>query len=690
MTVVTWDRPGLRRFAPRPLRLQLPSVPGAAILEAAASLSITAGLIHVFAAVGHAGEWRLAGAFFGAVAVAQVAFAFGLLRSPTRWMLMNGIGANAALIALWAVSRTTGMPFGPHAGVAEAVGSLDVAATALEVASIVALGMLLRHPAVAVARSAATRRSLAAAVVALAALTSASASAVAHVDTETAHIDEMTRMTQEASHSPGDADEESMEEHDGSEERTSCDAPVGAPATIAPNGEPQSAVAIVVAEDGRIVLLDPATNARSVIVTLDADCWAADPQFAGEDRVAFMYESSIWLVELSTGRIDKVLDRGDGWISSYDVNAGRVFAALEDNGEGVSSLYITSILDGLPAQVRRFTDGSMEVCGGWPQEVRFSPDGTMLSVQRMPAGGIKTHILRLDGSDVIDPIDGAAMAVWLADSSGVVFEDVGADRVTKLTLATGRRTTFALDGDIGEGALSPDGSTIAFGGYFSAGIDLLDLTTGKHRRLVENFGEPLWLDGSTLAATEQEPCEDCMEGRTGGDIVAVLDSDGSQVRTLALKNTYNADTLVRAPESLEDLTGSQAAAPTVTAPNDHKVTVLQRLTFTLGAHDPDSSSITFTATGLPRHARFDAASRTFTWRPRPGQEGTWIVTFTVTDETGRADSARVRIDVLTVKEHLECALLASCGAADRALAAVPPHASATSQDAGRAEARWRL
>ena len=53
------------------------------------------------------------------------------------------------------------------------------------------------------------------------------------------------------------------------------------------------------------------------------------------------------------------------------------------------------------------------------------------------------------------------------------------------------------------------------------------------------------------------------------------------------------------------------------------MSVDQRLTFTV-ARAPSGA---FKASGLPKHATFDPVEGRFTWRPRPGQEGVWLITF---------------------------------------------------------------
>lgn len=114
---------------------------------AAAALSLVAGWIHVFVAPEHFEEWIGYGVFFVVVSVFQTAFAFLLLARtpPRRDLLWAGILGNAAVIALWAVTRTLGVPFfGPAAGEVEAVGALDAISKAAELGLVVCLLQMVR------------------------------------------------------------------------------------------------------------------------------------------------------------------------------------------------------------------------------------------------------------------------------------------------------------------------------------------------------------------------------------------------------------------------------------------------------------------------------------------------------------------------------------------------------------------
>ncbi|MBA3952926.1 MAG: hypothetical protein H0X57_13740, partial [Rubrobacter sp.] len=115
------------------------------VVRVAVGLALGAALVHVWAMPGHFAEWWGYGAFFLLVAVAQGLYGLALLVRPGRALFFLGIGGNLAVVALYVVTRTVGVPFfGPHAGEVEAVGITDSVATVLEVALVVALGALSR------------------------------------------------------------------------------------------------------------------------------------------------------------------------------------------------------------------------------------------------------------------------------------------------------------------------------------------------------------------------------------------------------------------------------------------------------------------------------------------------------------------------------------------------------------------
>jgi hypothetical protein len=111
-----------------------------------AAASAVAGLIHLSVAGPHLREWWAFGAFFIGAGAAQLAWALLVSVRPSRRLLVLGLAGNAAVIALWALSRTAGLPLGPEAGTAEAATSIDLAATALELAIVIGASWKLRRP----------------------------------------------------------------------------------------------------------------------------------------------------------------------------------------------------------------------------------------------------------------------------------------------------------------------------------------------------------------------------------------------------------------------------------------------------------------------------------------------------------------------------------------------------------------
>ncbi len=116
----------------------------ARVLYAAAALSLLAALIHLWVTPEHFEEWWGYGAFFLVAAAAQVLYAPLVLVWPTRTVLLLGIAGNLAIVVLYLLTRTVGIPlFGPGVWEVEGVGFVDLCATASEVGITVALGAAL-------------------------------------------------------------------------------------------------------------------------------------------------------------------------------------------------------------------------------------------------------------------------------------------------------------------------------------------------------------------------------------------------------------------------------------------------------------------------------------------------------------------------------------------------------------------
>ncbi|MDQ1445086.1 MAG: hypothetical protein QOI20_1550 [Acidimicrobiaceae bacterium] len=133
-------------------------------LVLAAVLSLAAGAIHFAFAPEHFAEHASHGAFFLGLGLFQVGWAVWALLRPGRLVAAVGL-LNLAVVGVWLVSRTAGLPGEP----VEAVGFPDALASAVEV-GVVGLGLMalvrgvgrprLRAPVVAVVATVATALTL--------------------------------------------------------------------------------------------------------------------------------------------------------------------------------------------------------------------------------------------------------------------------------------------------------------------------------------------------------------------------------------------------------------------------------------------------------------------------------------------------------------------------------------------------
>jgi hypothetical protein len=135
--------------------------------------SLGAGIIHLAAVSEHAAHWWLHGVFFLVLAVVQIGWAVQTMeRSPLPVPRLYA-AVNAAVIGVWFVSRTTGLPVGPEPWEAAAVGTADLLCSALEAVMVVLVVLTMRRPQVeeSAALTKTQRRMVAAGAVVAAAVT---------------------------------------------------------------------------------------------------------------------------------------------------------------------------------------------------------------------------------------------------------------------------------------------------------------------------------------------------------------------------------------------------------------------------------------------------------------------------------------------------------------------------------------
>jgi hypothetical protein len=109
-----------------------------------AALSAAAGGIHFAVTKEHLAENWLFGLFFLALGIWQVLWALFEITGPSPTLHLRGAETNVLVVLIWGVSRTVGLPIGPHPGHPEPVGLADIVATLLEVALVIGCMALVR------------------------------------------------------------------------------------------------------------------------------------------------------------------------------------------------------------------------------------------------------------------------------------------------------------------------------------------------------------------------------------------------------------------------------------------------------------------------------------------------------------------------------------------------------------------
>jgi hypothetical protein len=109
------------------------------VLVLVAALAFIGALIHVGAAVDHWEQYHLYTLVFSSLAALQACWALLILRGASGRVLALGCILQAGIVALWAVSRTVGVPLAPAAWTPEEIGIADLAETIGELATVLAV-----------------------------------------------------------------------------------------------------------------------------------------------------------------------------------------------------------------------------------------------------------------------------------------------------------------------------------------------------------------------------------------------------------------------------------------------------------------------------------------------------------------------------------------------------------------------
>lgn len=109
----------------------------------AVSLSLTAGFVHLWGTSEHLAVWWGYGAFFVGIGLAQTFYGFLLLWNPHPLFHVAAIWGNVGIIVVYVLTRTSGIPLGPHATVIEDAGLFDMTTTVMELVLVIVVVSML-------------------------------------------------------------------------------------------------------------------------------------------------------------------------------------------------------------------------------------------------------------------------------------------------------------------------------------------------------------------------------------------------------------------------------------------------------------------------------------------------------------------------------------------------------------------
>jgi hypothetical protein len=110
-----------------------------------AALLVGPAVIHFGMIPSHSSESLVEAVGFAVAGWLGVLLAIGFIARPAARLVTVAAVLNFGMAAIWAVSRTSGLPFGAHAGHPEAATAIDMFSTAMEIAAaLLCVGLMIR------------------------------------------------------------------------------------------------------------------------------------------------------------------------------------------------------------------------------------------------------------------------------------------------------------------------------------------------------------------------------------------------------------------------------------------------------------------------------------------------------------------------------------------------------------------
>jgi hypothetical protein len=131
---------------PSPPTAPLPRLRADAGDLALGALLAGAGLVHVAMAPAHLGSSTADGVGFLVVGAVQLILAVLVVARPSRFASATAGVVSAIALGAWIISRTAGLPYGAHEGVAESVAFVDGVTATLEALAVLGAGIRFARP----------------------------------------------------------------------------------------------------------------------------------------------------------------------------------------------------------------------------------------------------------------------------------------------------------------------------------------------------------------------------------------------------------------------------------------------------------------------------------------------------------------------------------------------------------------
>lgn len=488
----------------------------------AASCSLIAALTHAWVVRSHMSHWWAYGIFFAGLAIAQATYALLIVRNPGRRLVVAGLVGTAGVLALYAWSRTFGLPVGPHAGRVEAVRIPDLVAAAAEVVVIVTL-LLMWASDMGEAGHRAGRTSGAAIVVGLVAAGMVGPVGPLHprVPAITVAAGPETWAGPPAPPVPEQpsliVEEPATDPAPVPEETPSCTVKVAAELPVPTPAGPGEARAVAYSSKSDVWIYDPADDTTESLTANDDACWARGPDFRSPTYVSLEMENGVYGIDLETGAVNELVSTKHGVMASAWSPDGKTLAYLtyasDDNGG--PQLVLFRPAEGTKQIVRTFVPGEGR-CGSEDDETSLSwaPDGhALIAVITHLQDAEKTmYVMDPSGDDLVAPRSGTS-ARWAPDSKRIYYRDFMGDRKWyTLNSETGDRGTLGgMKPGTYDLAVSPDGSRLAYHeGDDEVGVYIFDVATKKQRKVADDAVMAVWIGPRTLLVTDTKPCgEEC-------------------------------------------------------------------------------------------------------------------------------------------------------------------------------------